>query len=194
MDDASTPAAAPSAASHIVIPIPHPAPHASTFIDPTELVRSTASKAKADAIKTWAVSEIDKKGKKKGALGIGNGAIFFACKADKSRHVLIEVGGTTAANLDFHVGSKDTAEPNIQPSQRRWRHSNEPIPANESDELADPDVRAQMCCNIFLGYTSNLISSGLGEVILHLVKHTHVACIVTTAGGIHQVPWKHVSH
>jgi len=85
MDDASTPAAAPSAASHIVIPIPHPAPHASTFIDPTELVRSTASKAKADAIKTWAVSEIDKKGKKKkGTLGVGNGAIFFASEADKA--------------------------------------------------------------------------------------------------------------
>ena len=41
-----------------------------------------------------------------------------------------------------------------------------------------------MRCNIFLGYISNLISSGLREVILHLVKHKHVACIVTTAGGI----------
>jgi len=49
-------------------------------------VRSTASKAKADAIKTWAISEIDKKGKKKkGTLGIGNGAIFFASEADKAR-------------------------------------------------------------------------------------------------------------
>jgi len=87
MDDASTPATAPSAAAHIVIPDspPRPAPPASTYVDPAELVRSTASKAKADAIKTWAVSEIDKKGKKKkGTLGVGNGAIFFASEADKA--------------------------------------------------------------------------------------------------------------
>jgi len=87
VDDASTPATAPSAASHIVIPDspPRPAPPASTYVDPAELVRSTASKAKADAIKTWAVSEIDKKGKKKkGTLGVGNGAIFFASEADKA--------------------------------------------------------------------------------------------------------------
>jgi deoxyhypusine synthase len=37
-----------------------------------------------------------------------------------------------------------------------------------------------------LGYTSNLISSGLREVILHLVKHKHVSAIVTTAGGIEE--------
>ena len=87
MDDASTPATAPSSASHIVIPDspPRPAPPTSTYVDPAELVRSTASKAKADAIKTWAVSEIDKKGKKKkGTLGVGNGAIFFASEADKA--------------------------------------------------------------------------------------------------------------
>lgn len=39
---------------------------------------------------------------------------------------------------------------------------------------------------MFLGYTSNLISSGLREVILHLVKHKHVAALVTTAGGIEE--------
>ena len=39
---------------------------------------------------------------------------------------------------------------------------------------------------MFLGYTSNLISSGLREVILHLVKHKHVRAIVTTAGGIEE--------
>ncbi|KAI0296116.1 hypothetical protein B0F90DRAFT_1116027 [Multifurca ochricompacta] len=82
-----------------------------------------------DAIKTWAISEIDKKGKKKkGTLGIGNGAIFFASEADKtpvqkwqigdiisadidkSKHILIEVGGAAAASLHFHSGNKDTAE------------------------------------------------------------------------------------
>ena len=37
-----------------------------------------------DDIKTWQVSEIDKKGKKKkGKLGIGGGTVFFASEADK---------------------------------------------------------------------------------------------------------------
>jgi len=63
---------------------PRPAPPASTYVDPAELVRSTASKAKADTIKTSAVSEIDKKGKKKGTLGVSNCAIFFASEADKA--------------------------------------------------------------------------------------------------------------
>jgi deoxyhypusine synthase len=47
-------------------------------------------------------------------------------------------------------------------------------------------VRAQTRCAVFLGYTSNLISSGLREVILHLVKHRHVSCLVTTAGGVEE--------
>jgi hypothetical protein len=88
MDDSGSSVPAPSAATSIVVPDspPHPAPPVSTYVDPAELVRSTASKAKADAIKTWAISEVDKKGKKKkGTLGIGNGAIFFASEADKVR-------------------------------------------------------------------------------------------------------------
>ena len=31
-----------------------------------------------------------------------------------------------------------------------------------------------------------MISSGLREVILYLAKHKHIACIVTTAGGIEE--------
>ena len=41
-------------------------------------------------------------------------------------------------------------------------------------------------CTIFLGYTSNLISSGLRETIRFLVEHKHVSCVVTTAGGIEE--------
>ncbi|KAK1224384.1 Deoxyhypusine synthase [Marasmius sp. AFHP31] len=69
---------------------------------------------------------------------------------------------------------------------RSWRLSDEPIPEDESEEYRSPEVRQKTRCNIFLGYTSNLISSGLREVILHLVKHKHVAAIVTTAGGIEE--------
>ncbi|ORX34032.1 putative deoxyhypusine synthase [Kockovaella imperatae] len=39
---------------------------------------------------------------------------------------------------------------------------------------------------LFLGYTSNLISSGLREVIKFLAKYKLVDCIVTTAGGIEE--------
>ncbi|KAH9072330.1 hypothetical protein EDB83DRAFT_2541595 [Lactarius deliciosus] len=131
VDDANSTAAVPSVTPNIVVPDspPRRARPVSTYVDPAELVRSTASKVKADAIKTWSVSEIDKKGKKKkGTLGVGNGAIFFASEADKtpvqkwqigditstdidkSKHILIEVGGSAAASLHFHAGNKDTAE------------------------------------------------------------------------------------
>lgn len=39
---------------------------------------------------------------------------------------------------------------------------------------------------IFLGYTSNLISSGLRSTFRYLVQHSHVSTIVTTAGGVEE--------
>ncbi|PLN80647.1 Deoxyhypusine synthase [Aspergillus taichungensis] len=39
---------------------------------------------------------------------------------------------------------------------------------------------------IFLGYTSNLISSGLRDTLRYLVRHKHVSAIVTTAGGVEE--------
>ncbi|CAK42765.1 hypothetical protein CBS63078_3996 [Aspergillus niger] len=39
---------------------------------------------------------------------------------------------------------------------------------------------------IFLGYTSNLISSGLRDTIRYLVRNRHVSAIVTTAGGVEE--------
>ena len=39
---------------------------------------------------------------------------------------------------------------------------------------------------VFLGYTSNIISSGVREIIAYLVKHKKVDVIVTTAGGIEE--------
>lgn len=70
--------------------------------------------------------------------------------------------------------------------QRKWCLSDEPIALDESEEYVSPSIRAQTKCTVFLGYTSNLISSGLREVILYLVKHKHVSAIVTTAGGIEE--------
>jgi deoxyhypusine synthase len=39
---------------------------------------------------------------------------------------------------------------------------------------------------LFLGYTSNLISSGLREILKFLAQYKLVDCIVTTAGGIEE--------
>ncbi|KAF9877639.1 deoxyhypusine synthase [Colletotrichum karsti] len=39
---------------------------------------------------------------------------------------------------------------------------------------------------IFLGYTSNMISSGMRGIFRWLVKHKHVSAIVTTAGGVEE--------
>lgn len=62
----------------------------SNYVDPAERVAAAnASKAAADSIVTWSISEVDKKGKKKkGTLGVGNGAVFFASEADKVRKKL----------------------------------------------------------------------------------------------------------
>lgn len=70
--------------------------------------------------------------------------------------------------------------------QRTWRLSDDEPTENEPDEYLDPEVRKKTRCRVFLGYTSNLISSGLREVILYLVKHRHVSVLVTTAGGIEE--------
>ncbi|WP_456418647.1 deoxyhypusine synthase [Methanocaldococcus infernus] len=39
---------------------------------------------------------------------------------------------------------------------------------------------------VFLGYTSNIVSSGLREIISYLVKNKKVDVIVTTAGGVEE--------
>jgi len=65
-----------------------------------------------------------------------------------------------------------------------WRLSDEPV--LEQDQTTDPHERTQVRCKIFLGYTSNLISSGLRETIRYLVQNNMVDVIVTTAGGIEE--------
>lgn len=72
-------------------------------------------------------------------------------------------------------------------TQRTWRLSDEPIDEqNDPPELQDKFSRSQVKCNVFLGFTSNLISSGLREVLLFLVKHRYVHALVTTAGGVEE--------
>ena len=54
------------------------------YVDPAELVSKSKAKAQTGTVETWSISEVDKKGKKKkGTLGVGNGAMFFASESDK---------------------------------------------------------------------------------------------------------------
>eukprot|EP01102_Stenamoeba_stenopodia_P006984 TRINITY_DN1952_c0_g2_i1.p1 TRINITY_DN1952_c0_g2~~TRINITY_DN1952_c0_g2_i1.p1 ORF type:complete len:372 (-),score=94.49 TRINITY_DN1952_c0_g2_i1:218-1333(-) len=68
-----------------------------------------------------------------------------------------------------------------------WRLSDQPYDAeSEPDELEDVEVRKNVRCTIFLGYTSNLVSSGVRESIRFLVQNKMVSAVVTTAGGIEE--------
>ena len=64
--------------------------------------------------------------------------------------------------------------------------SDEPIKDEDDEETKDPEYRASVKCRIFLGYTSNLISSGLRETLRFLVQHKMVDAIVATAGGVEE--------
>ena len=52
----------------------------------------------------------------------------------------------------------------------------------EEDEF----IKRKSNCTIFLGFTSNIVSSGLRETLRFLVEHRMVDCIVTTAGGVEE--------
>uniref|UniRef100_A0A8C6U9L5 deoxyhypusine synthase n=1 Tax=Neogobius melanostomus TaxID=47308 RepID=A0A8C6U9L5_9GOBI len=67
--------------------------------------------------------------------------------------------------------------------------STEAKEANESDPSSNKPG-----CTIFLGYTSNLISSGVRESIRYLAEHKMVDVIVTTAGGIEEDLIKCLAH
>lgn len=63
--------------------------------------------------------------------------------------------------------------------QLRWRLSDEPLDEGESEDDF-PVKRNKVKCTIFLGYTSNMISSGVREVIRYLAQHKMV-CLTPCA-------------
>ncbi|KAG1714775.1 putative deoxyhypusine synthase [Nymphon striatum] len=66
---------------------------------------------------------------------------------------------------------------------------NEPLsPDDEVTNLhiEDDFIKPKSKCTIFLGYTSNMVSCGVRESILFLVKNKLVDCIVSSAGGIEE--------
>nr|Q9SC13.1 RecName: Full=Homospermidine synthase 1 [Senecio vernalis]CAB65462.1 homospermidine synthase [Senecio vernalis]CAD21435.1 homospermidine synthase [Senecio vernalis] len=65
-----------------------------------------------------------------------------------------------------------------------WRLSHDEVPENCSEE--EKKNRESVKCKIFLGFTSNLISSGVRETICYLTQHRMVDVLVTTTGGIEE--------
>lgn len=78
---------------------------------------------------------------------------------------------TYSPSLSFHHPnlSKNIKLTTLLLLQRSWR---------------DPETSDRT--TIFLGYTSNLISSGLRGTLRYLTQHAHISAIVTTAGGIEE--------
>ncbi|XP_074287596.1 deoxyhypusine synthase-like [Silene latifolia] len=67
-----------------------------------------------------------------------------------------------------------------------WKLADEAIANDCSEEEKNPKFRESTRCKIFLGFTSNIISSGLRETVRYLVEHRMVDVIVTTGGGIEE--------
>ena len=67
-----------------------------------------------------------------------------------------------------------------------WRLQDEPIQPDDLPEEKNEEYRKSVKCTIFLGYTSNMISCGMREIICYLCKNKMVDAIVTTGGGIEE--------
>ncbi|KAK9366755.1 Deoxyhypusine synthase [Lipomyces kononenkoae] len=70
---------------------------------------------------------------------------------------------------------------------RKWRGKTKQE-QDEAEEQGLPveDGTGTEKCTVFLGYTSNLISSGLRSTLRYLTQNKHVSAIVTTAGGVEE--------
>ncbi|XP_065511100.1 deoxyhypusine synthase isoform X2 [Caloenas nicobarica] len=62
----------------------------------------------------------------------------------------------------------------------------QPLSAEERARAALAGPRPPSGCTIFLGFTSNLVSSGVREAIRYLVQNNMVDVLVTTAGGVEE--------
>jgi len=59
-------------------------------------------------------------------------------------------------------------------------------PMGEVGEYIDEKFKPRTNCTIFLGYTSNMASAGIRDIIRFLVQHKLVDVLVSTAGGIEE--------
>ncbi|KAK6139596.1 hypothetical protein DH2020_026663 [Rehmannia glutinosa] len=67
-----------------------------------------------------------------------------------------------------------------------WRLLDETPAEDCSEEERDLVFRQSVRCKVFLGFTSNLISSGIRDIVRYLLQHRMVDVVVTTAGGVEE--------
>ncbi|XAR53413.1 Deoxyhypusine synthase [Bertholletia excelsa] len=67
-----------------------------------------------------------------------------------------------------------------------WRLSHELLTEDCSEEERDSAYRDSVTCKVFLGFTSNLISSGVRDTVRYLAQHRMVDVLVTTTGGVEE--------
>lgn len=67
-----------------------------------------------------------------------------------------------------------------------WRLSDEPLTEDDDEETKDPEYRKNVRCSIFLGYTANMASCGIRDIVRYLAQHKMIDCIVTSGGGIEE--------
>jgi deoxyhypusine synthase len=109
------------------------------------------------------------------------GADFSNMSSENMLDQIMESFKTTG----FQATNLGLAVDQIQ-QMRRWRLSDAEWKEGDDTELRHPEIRKRIRARIFLGYTSNQISSGQREVLRFLVQNKMVDCIVTTAGGIEE--------
>ena len=49
-----------------------------------------------------------------------------------------------------------------------WKLSDDPVDQEDSDYYKDPKIRSETRCTIYMGYTSNMVSSGLREIFRYI--------------------------
>jgi len=74
----------------------------------------------------------------------------------------------------------------VDPHEREEDNGADGIDGADGAGAASTSDRRADRTKIFLGYTSNLISSGVREHIRYLVQHKMVDVLVTTAGGVEE--------
>jgi len=68
----------------------------------------------------------------------------------------------------------------------KYRLIDDPISLEEDEDYKNIEIRKKTRCTIFLGYTSNMSSCGMRDIIRYLCEYKMIDCIVTTCGGIEE--------
>ncbi|ORX39089.1 hypothetical protein BD324DRAFT_587922 [Kockovaella imperatae] len=113
-----------------------------------------------DKVETWSISEMEGKKKKKGTLGVGNGAVFFASDTDKmsgvKQYSITELSGvsqpssknlslsfsTLSEPLLFHCGTADVASAIISKLESSKAAAGEALEILAADERLASDGEA----------------------------------------------------